>query len=479
MQHLNILFPALPEIWVAFMACVILMLGVFVKNNRLMTFLLSLLTVLVAAVLSGYTFHLLNGAPLYAFSNTFVLDKFSIGLKIFIDIAMFFTFWYSYGYNEQNRMPESEFYVLGLLSTFGMLVLVSSANFITLFLGVELMSLPIYAMVALMRSKLRCIEASMKYFITGAVASGMLLYGLSMFFGATHSLDLQSVAQAVGASNQQFILFFGLVLVVAGIAFKLGAVPFHMWVPDVYDGAPNSVTLLISAAPKLAAFGLAIRFLRDAVPGLHIEWQHLMIVIGLLSIALGNLVAVVQTNIKRLLAYSSIAHIGFVLLGLAAGTTRGYTAALFYMVSYTVTALGAFGIIILLSRSGFEANEINDFSGLQSRAPWFAFMMLFMMFSLAGIPPLVGFMAKVSVLEALIQVHSVWLAVIAIIFSIVGAYYYIRVVKVMYFEEPDKKMLSLSLNNHVAVAMSINGMLVLLLGVFPAQLFVLCRYLMN
>ncbi len=478
MQVVNNLFPALPEIFVVVMACIILMAGVFSKKEVSRTaFYLSQLTLLVSAVLSLRIFYVLGPNAVYAFHSTFLLDKLSTVLKVFIDIAMLFTFWYADAYNNQNKIPANEFYVLGLLATFGMMVLVSSADFIALFLGVELMSLPIYAMVAMMRTKMRCIEAAMKYFIIGSVASGMLLYGLSMFFGATHSLELAGVAKVIATTptNQQLLLYFGLVFVVAGIAFKLGAVPFHMWVPDVYDGAPNSVTLLISAAPKLAAFGLAIRFLTEATPGLHVEWQHVLIVLALLSIVLGNVVAVVQTNIKRLLAYSSIAHIGYMLLGLACGTERGDSAALFYMISYTITALGTFGVVVLLSQTGFKTNEISDLSGLHTRAPWLAFMMLLLMFSLAGIPPLVGFMAKVSVLEALIKVHSVWLAVIAIVFSVVGAYYYIRVVKVMYFDEARQSTPIICSRNLIA-AMSVNALAVLVLGVFPSQLFLLCKF---
>lgn len=479
MNIVTTLLPALPEIFVVVMACIILMNGVFAKKNvSCNAFYLAQLTLLVSALLSIHGLTALTGTtPLYAFHHTFVLDRLAVILKVFIDIAMIFTFWFARNYNETNKIPATEFYVLGLLATFGMMVLLSAADFITLFLGVELMSLPIYAMVAMMRSKMRCIEAAMKYFIIGSVASGLLLYGLSMFFGATQSLQLSTVAQAIAQTplDQQLILYFGLVFVIAGIAFKLGAVPFHMWVPDVYDGAPNSVTLLISAAPKLAAFGLAIRFLTEAAPGLHLEWQQVLIVVGLLSIALGNVAAVMQTNIKRLLAYSSIAHMGYMILGLAAGTVRGDAAAMFYMVSYTITAIGTFGLITMLSKMDFEFSDISDLSGLSVRSPWLAFMMLLMLFSLAGIPPMVGFMAKVSILEALIQVHTVWLAVVAIIFSVIGAYYYIRVVKVMYFEEPAAQALSLTSPLNLTVAMTINGLAVLLLGIFPNQLFLLCK----
>ncbi|MCX7120876.1 MAG: NADH-quinone oxidoreductase subunit NuoN [Gammaproteobacteria bacterium] len=477
MNLLLTLLPALPEIFLLVMSCTILMIGVFSKKGApTLSYALSKITLLITAFLVAYAYGALNAASTVAFHNMFILDKLAVVLKIFILIAMVFTFSYSKLYNQNNDIPANEFCVLGLLSTLGMMVLVSGANFVTLFLGLELMSLPIYAMVALVRARERCIEAAMKYFIIGAVASGMLLYGISLFFGATHSLDLTFVATAISAmpADQHLILIFGLVFVIAGVAFKLGAAPFHSWVPDVYDGAPNSVTLLISAAPKLAAFGLAVRFFIDAAPGLHVQWDQVLIVIGLLSIALGNLVAIVQTNIKRLLAYSSIAQMGYMILGLACGTASGESAALFYMVTYALTSLGVFGMIALLSKTGFEANEISDFSGLSQRQPWLALMMLLMMFSLAGIPPLVGFIAKVGILEALIREHSVWLAVVAIIFSIIGAYYYIRIVKVMYFEESNH-VEKIECPRSLISAMSVNGLAILLLGIFPSQLYVLCH----
>lgn len=475
MQLLVTLLPTLPELFILLMSLIILMVGVFSKNGApRFSFYCSQFTLLIAALLIMRIHLLLRHTAVIVYHQMFIIDSLAILLKLFVLIGMLLTFSYSDTYNKNNAIPANEFYVLGLLSTIGMMILVSSMNFLTLFLGLELMSLPIYAMVALMRGKERCIEAAMKYFIIGSVASGMLLYGFSLFFGATHSLNLLVVSNAIVAMplTQQLIVLFGLVFVIAGIAFKLGAAPFHVWVPDVYDGAPNSVTLLISAAPKLAAFGLAARFLIVGVPALHVQWDHVLIVIGLLSIAVGNLVAIVQTNIKRLLAYSSISHIGYMLLGLACGTSNGDGAALFYMVTYALTSLGAFGILTLLSHTDFDANEISDFAGLSKTQPWLAFMMLLMMFSLAGIPPLVGFMAKLNILEALISVHSVWLAVVAIVFSIIGVYYYIRVVKVMYFEE-SFKAIKVNCSRHVTLAMTVNGLAVLLLGIFPSQLFIL------
>lgn len=477
MQILIKILPAIPELFILLMSCLILMLGVFSKNGApRASYYLSQITLLLSAIAVSHIFYLGADNSIDAFHQMFILDKLAVILKIFILIVMIFTFWYSRLYNEKNAIPVNEFFVLGLLATLGMMVLVSAANFVTLFLGMELMSLPVYAMVALMREKSRCIEAAMKYFIIGSVASGMLLYGLSLFFGATHSLNLLTISQAISITpvSQSLILYFGLVFVIAGIAFKLGAAPFHSWVPDVYDGAPDSVTLFISAAPKLAAFGLAIRFLIDTVPGLHIQWDHVLIVIALLSIAMGNIIAIVQTNMKRLLAYSSIAHIGYMTLGLACGTARGDSAALFYMVTYVLTSLGTFGIITVMSKSDHDMNDISEFSGLGARQPWFALMILLMLFSLAGIPPMVGFIAKVGILEALIAAHEVWIAVVAIIFAIIGSYYYIRVVKVMYFEDAPR-IPRIQYPRDVAIALGVNGLLVVLLGVFPGQLFALCH----
>lgn len=463
-----------PEIFILMMACVVLLVGVFSKKGApRFSFCLTQLSLVGALFL---LFHQ-TPSPVHQFYGLFVNDNLALSMKMLLMLAMIFTLGYSHRYNAINAMPASEFYVLSLLSTLGMMVLVSGENLLMLFLGLELMSLPIYAMVAFQRGKARAIEAAMKYFIIGATASGVLLYGFSLFYGATQTLDLFQIAHMISITppSQNLILYFGLVFVIAGLAFKLGAAPFHAWVPDVYDGAPNSVTLLISAAPKLAAFGLMLRFLVDATPALHVQWDHVLIALGLLSIALGNLVAIVQTNIKRLLAYSSIAHMGYVLLGLACGTVRGDAAAFFYMVTYALTSLGAFGMIALLSREGFEANELSDFSGLSDRQPWMAFLMLLLMFSLAGIPPLVGFIAKVGILEALIQNHAVWLAVVAIIFSIIGAYYYIRVVKIMYFEDAKSQLPKTLISRSVGIVMSINVLLVLFLGVFPGGLFLWCR----
>lgn len=465
--------PAIPEIFILIMVCVTLMVGLFAEKWKNISYYLVQTTLVVATWLTWHVYANFDLATVvYTFHDSFVLDKLAVILKLFIFLCAFMTFLYSRPYNNDRRIPSNEFYVLGLLSVLGMMVLVSSHNLLTVFLGLELSSLPIYAMVALQRGKSRCIEAAMKYFVVGALATGMLLYGMSMIFGATHSLDIAEIAKVITATpvSQSLIFIFGLVFLMAGIAFKLGAAPFHMWVPDVYDGAPSSTTLFISTAPKIAAFGLVIRLLVEAMPGLHVQWQGVWIVVSLLSMAIGNIVAIVQTNIKRMLAYSSIAHMGYMILGLACGTQVGNSAALFYIISYTIMTLGAFGMIILMSKAGFEANEISDFSGLNNRNPWMAFIMLIVMFSLAGIPPIVGFFAKFGVLEALLEVHLVWLAVVAILFAVIGAYYYIRVVKVMYFETPEHAE-PILFSREATIAISLNGIAVLLLGIFPGALF--------
>ncbi len=411
------------------------------------------------------------GEPSYAFYGSYVLDRLAVILKLFICFTSFLVFTYSRYYVRDRQMAFNENYILGLLAVLGMLVVVSGNNLLILYLGLELMSLPIYAMVALQRNNTRAVEAAMKYFVIGALASGMLLYGLSMIFGATRSLDISTIYHVVQhmPAATSMLLVFGLVFVLAGLAFKLGAAPFHMWVPDVYDGAPTSVTLFIGTAPKLAAFGLVVRLLVDAMPAMSAQWSHVLIVMSLLSMSLGNIMAISQTNIKRMLAYSSIAHMGYMLLGLACATPDGESAALFYMISYTIMTMAAFAMVIMVGQKA-DVSSIEEFAGLNSRNPWLAFMLLIVMFSMAGIPPIVGFMAKLSVLEALIQVHMVWLAVVALLFAIIGSYYYIRVVKVMYFDEPhvDSKIIC---PKDLQVAISFNGMVVLALGIFPGFLF--------
>ncbi len=473
---LSDLITIIPELFLALMAAVILMTGVFAPAKKQLPYYLVQFSMVIAAILTVWSFYAVGKTTTFSFNHSYVLDQFSVILKLFIYLISFVVFLYSRNYNQERFILNNEFHVLALLATIGMLALVSSYNLLTLYLSLELLSLPLYALVALQRAKMRCIEAAMKYFVVGGLASGMLLYGISILFGVTGSLDLTEIAHSLsrlqGAHN--VVLIFALVFIISGMAFKVGAVPFHMWVPDVYDGSPTSVTLLISAAPKIAGLALFVRILLAGLPGLFVEWQQILLVIALLSIGLGNIVAIVQSNIKRMLAYSSIAHMGFMLLGLASGTADGNAAAIFYVITYSLMGLGGFGMIALMSRAGFEANNIEDFAGLNQRNPWLAFMMLILMFSLAGVPPLVGFIAKLSILNALVSVNLTWVAVLAIIFSIIGAYYYIRVVKVMYFDQPLEAEV-ISCPNDTKVAITANGIIILLLGIFPGILYALCQ----
>ena len=470
------MMPALAEIWLMIMICVTLMAGLFASKESAVTCRLAKFTVLVAAVLTWYSYaHWGSPSGVMIFGQQFVLDLMAATLKVSVCVIVFFVFLYSHGYNEDRTIP-SEYYVLGLLSTLGMMILISGHNLLPIYLGMELFSLPIYAMAALERRQGRCIEAAMKYFIIGALASALLLYGLSLVFGMTQSLDINVIASRImmlhgGGIN---IIMIALVFIFAGIGFKFGAVPFHMWVPDVYEGTSTSVTLFISTAPKIAAFALVIRLVTEELPELKAISQELFITLSVFSIALGNVVAIVQKNLKRMFAYSSIAHIGYVFLGFSAMTARGDAAALFYVLTYAVTTLAAFGLLVLLSRAGFEMEKMDDLAGLSARNPWLAFVMLMALFSMAGIPPFVGFIAKVGLLEALVAAHLVWLAVLALVFAIIGSYYYLRVVRVMYFEEPQNRTpLPCTISNKLA--MSVNGLAVLLLGLFPGALFVLCQ----
>jgi NADH-quinone oxidoreductase subunit N len=395
-------------------------------------------------------------------------------LKFFAYFAVSLTLFYSRGYLAARGLFRGETFVLALFTLLGMMVMISANSFLTLYLGLELQALSLYAMVAMHRSSIEASEGAMKYFVLGALASGMLLYGMSMIYGATGSLDLYRIAHAVlrGTANPA-VLLFGLVFIVSGIAFKLGAAPYHMWIPDVYHGAPTAVTLLIGTAPKLAAFAFMLRLLAVALSGLEFDWQGMLMVLCLLSMILGNVIAIAQSNIKRMLAYSTIANMGFMLLGFLAANLNGFSAAMFYVVAYVITSLVSFGVVLLLSREGFEADRLEDFKGLNQRSPWWAFIMLLVMFSLAGIPPTVGFYAKFSVLEAAVNAGFTWLAVIAVLASLVGAFYYLRIVKLMYFDDPtDDTPITARLDNRVLL--SANGLALLLFGVLPQPLMGLC-----
>jgi NADH-quinone oxidoreductase subunit N len=476
------LYPALPELFLAAAACLILLVDLFAgPARRWLTSMLTLLTLIGCGVLTYATF---DGTPVLTFGNSFIDDPTADFLKLLLYVAVITVLIYSRGYLEARNLDKGEFYLLILFATLGMMVMISAYSFLTMYLGLELMSLALYALVALDRDSARATEAAMKYFVLGALASGLLLYGMSMIYGATGSLELGGVAQAIhdGASNRT-VLVFGLVFLVSGIAFKLGVVPFHMWIPDVYHGAPTAITLFISSAPKLAAFAMALRLLVSGAFGLADQWQLMLLIMAVLSIGIGNLAAIAQTNIKRMLAYSAISHMGFMLLALMSGFARGqhdsmmqlnaYSSAMYYTVAYVLMSLGAFGMVLLLSRAGYEAESLEDFKGLNQRSPWFAAMMAIIMFSMAGIPFFVGFFAKFSVLLAAVAAGHLVVVVIAVMFSLVGAYYYLRVVKLMYFDAPVDSS-PLEAGSDLRFLLSANGLAVALLGIFPDQLMWLC-----
>ncbi|MEI6738358.1 MAG: NADH-quinone oxidoreductase subunit NuoN, partial [Pseudomonadota bacterium] len=399
--------------------------------------------------------------------NMFVVDQMASILKVSMLVGVGVLFVYSRTYLETRKIFTGEFVLLMLFATLGMMVMVSANHFVTLYLGLEILALSTYTMVALNRNSAKSTEAAMKYFILGALASGLLLYGMSMIYGATGALDVSRVAETIGLSKANNpLVTFGLVFVIAGLAFKLGVVPFHMWVPDVYEGAPTPMAMFIGSASKIAAFGFLVRILGDALAGASHDWQGMLVILAMASLAVGNIIAIAQTNIKRMLAYSTISHMGFLLLGIVASTKNGYAASMFYIIVYALTTLGAFGIIMLLSRDGFEADDLSDLKGLNQRSPWVAFLMLVMMFSMAGIPPFVGFFAKLSVLEAVLNVGYTWLVVYAVLMSVIGAYYYLRIVKLMYMDAPVDNA-PIVAGQAMRSLLGINAFAVLLIGLLP------------
>ena len=467
------LMPALPEIFLLSMACIILLADLFISDkNRVFTYLLSLATLAVTAAL---TVALHTPEPVYTFDGSFVSDSMGDVLKVFVYLVTAVAFIYSRDYLLNRKIFQGEYFVLGLFAVLGMMVLISAHNMLTIYLGLELLSLALYAMVAFQRDSSDATEAAMKYFVLGALASGMLLYGMSLIYGITGTLDISAVHTAVVGleDSKQLVLSLGLVLVIVGMAFKLGAVPFHMWVPDVYHGAPTAVTLFISTAPKLAAFAMVMRLLVEGLGDLHAQWQDILIIMAVLSMAVGNVIAIAQANIKRMLAYSTISHVGFLLLGILAGTQAGYSASMFYVIVYALMGMGGFGMIILLSRTGFEADKLSDFKGLNDRSPWFAFIMMILMFSMAGVPPTLGFYAKFSVLQAVVGSGLTWLAVVAVLFSIIGAFYYLRIIKLMYFDKAEDTQ-PITTSTDMKVVLSANGIGILLLGLAPGSLLALC-----
>ncbi|HOB67186.1 NADH-quinone oxidoreductase subunit NuoN [Ottowia sp.] len=474
-----------PEVVLLVMACVIALVDLLDSSSRRMpAYILSLLTLLGVAGLTGI--YAMGEQTVYGFDGLVVSDPLANWLKCFSALAVLVTFIYGRRYvSERGMLRGGEWYVLGLLSLLGAFVMIAANNFMLLYLGLECLTLSGYAMVALRRDHAVSVEAAMKYFVLGAMASGFLLYGLSMLYGATGTLDIGGVYKAVSSGQiRHVVLVFGLVFVVAGVAFKFGAVPFHMWIPDVYQGAPTAVTLMIGAAPKLAAFAMAIRLLVEGLLPLAFDWQQMLGLLAIASLLIGNLAAIAQTNIKRMLAYSTISHMGFVLLGLMAGVVNGnslaaanaYSSAMFYVVTYVLTTLVSFGVILLLSREGHESEEIADFAGLNHRSPLYAGIMAICLFSMTGLPPLVGFQAKLSVLQALVSTGQgayIALAVFAVILSLIGAFYYLRVIKVMYFDDPVSEA-PIQAPMDMRAVLTANGALLLILGILPGGLMTLC-----
>jgi NADH-quinone oxidoreductase subunit N len=465
--------PILPEIAIFLTACAVLVVDLFLKEqDKGVNHALSLIGILAAIGLAGLVG---GGASELVFSGNVVRDGLSDALKVFVLLVSLLALVYARPWLADRGMLAGEFYALTLFAVLGMLVMIAANTFLMLYIGLELLALCLYALVAFDRDSQAGSEAAMKYFVLGALGSGMLLYGISMIYGATGSIVLGDVARSVAEQGvENTILVFGIAFLVVGLGFKFGAVPFHMWVPDIYQGAPTPVTLFLGSAPKIAAFAMAVRLLVDGMQPLHPHWQGMLVVLAVLSMGLGNLVAIAQTNIKRMLAYSTISHVGFIFLGLLAGTSQGYASAMFYAVVYALMAAGAFGILTILSRQGFDASNLDDLKGLNDRDPWYAAMMAILMFSMAGVPPTVGFMAKLLVLEAVVRVDLLWLALVAVAFSIVGAFYYLRVVKLIYFDAPEGDA-PIVTSGGVRVAMTVNGMAVLLLGLFPAALLGVCQ----
>jgi NADH-quinone oxidoreductase subunit N len=480
--------PVLPEVLVLLGACVLMLADLYAKDeSRRATFVLAQLVLLAAAAAAAFVLWVNGGTRLLLFDRSFISDALSGVLKLAACGAVAVALTYARRYLSDRGLLRGEFLSLLLFALLGMMVMISANSFLTLYLGLELLSLCLYALVALNRDSAASVEAAMKYFVLGALASGLLLYGMSMIYGATGTLVISEVAAraaaiSAGSDSARVLLVFGLVFLVSGLAFKLGVVPFHMWIPDVYQGASTAVTLVIGTAPKLAAFAMAMRLLVNGLPSLSVDWQQMLAILAVLSMALGNLTAIAQSNLKRMLAYSTIAHMGFMLLGLMSGVVGGnrlnavdaYGAAMFYTVVYVLMSLGAFGVLLLLSRAGFECERLEDVKGLNRRDPWLAFLVLVLMFSLAGVPPTAGFYAKFAVLSAAVQAGQVALAVAAVVFSLIGAFYYLRIVKLMYFDEPPAGVDAVGQAGGARLLFSANSLVLLVLGILPQTLMYIC-----
>ena len=470
------LAPLATEIFMLIMACVVLVADLFVKDKeRTLTYWLS-----QGALIGGFVITMMysqfGGAPIVAYAGTFVVDDMAIVLKLAIFVIAFLALLYSRPYINNREILRGEYYMLVLFAVLGASIMVSAHSLLTIYLGLELLSLSSYALVASYRDSRLASEAAIKYFVMGAMASGFLLYGMSLIYGTTGSIDIAVIAESISAAPENNLLFaFGLVFIVCGLAFKLGAVPFHMWIPDVYQGAPTSVTAFISSVPKIAGFGMIMRLLTEAMPELQSHWVMMLIILSVLSMGLGNITAIVQSNIKRLLAYSAIAHMGYFLLGIIAGTAEGYSASMFYILIYALTSMAGFGMIVFMSRAGFECDNLDDFKGLWQRSPWYALMMLMTIMSMAGVPPFIGFWPKLQVIMALINADNglMWLAITAMVFSIIGAFVYLRIAKVIFFDKPEVET-PLEADMDMKIALSVNGLAMIGLGLFPGLILSYC-----
>ena len=477
--QLSDLYTISAEIFLLCGVSVILLLDLFLSETRRnVTYFLSLIVLVVTSVISLLVFDV---EPRVVMNGLVVSGPLSATLKSILCGLIAIGLIYSKDYLQCRGLHRGEYYSLTLFAALGMMVMASSNHFLSLYLGLELLSLSLYAMVALRRDSGRSSEAAIKYFVLGAIASGMLLYGMSMIYGATGNLNIEAIVSSINSGNSDLnLLRLGLVFIIVGVGFKLGAVPFHMWIPDVYQGSPTSVTLLIGTAPKIAAFAFIIRLLAESLghPSLHQEWSQMLTVLAVASLLIGNVVAIAQTNFKRMLAYSTIAHMGFLLLGFLTGSMNGYSASLFYILTYVFMALAGFGVILLLSKDGFEAEELSDLGGLSRSNPWSAFLLMIVMFSMAGIPPTVGFWSKLFIIQSVIEFESVWLAVVAVMTSLIGAFYYLRVVKIMYFDSNESSTTRIRYRAGLVV-FSINGLMLLGMGLFPGWLLLLCQSLIQ
>jgi len=466
----------LPEATLAAMACIVLLVSVL-RSSRSQAFTFGVAVVAVLLVLAGLAFTFPTNSE-DAFNGTFRADAMGSALKIFLMGIVLCSFFYAREYFMHRERLMEDFLILALFAALGMMVLISAHSLLTIYLGLELLSLCLYAMVAMDRDSILASEAAIKYFVLGALASGMLLYGMSMLYGVTGSLDLGLIAKQTVEAEDHILFIFGLVFLLIGIAFKFGVAPFHMWVPDVYQGAPTPVTLFVGSAPKLAAFAMALRLLADTLNGLSDHWQQMVLLLAVTSMAIGNIVAIAQTNLKRMLAYSTVAHMGYLFLGILTASSLGYAASMFYVIVYALMSMGAFGAIIILATATNESDQLQDFAGLATRSPWMAFMMLILMFSLAGVPPFAGFWAKWFVLKEVVAAGYTWLAAIAVFFSLIGVYYYLRVVKLIYF---DRAEVSTAIPDTTAggrLVFSLNGLTILVLGLFPGSLMSMCLAVM-